>query len=201
MIAQWLDALSIAIQNNFWIAPLFALLAGVLTSFTPCALSSVPLIIGYVGGYAGDDVKRAFRYSLVFCVGLTITFTALGTAASLMGRLMQTAGSWWYIVLGVLMVLMALQTFEIINIIPQSSALNKNKKKGYVGAVLMGMLGGLFASPCATPVLIVLLTIVAHQGNLVWGIVLLLIYSAGHSVLIMIAGTSVGFVKKLSILG
>lgn len=198
MIDQWLVDLGNAIQNNFWLAPLLALLAGLLTSFTPCALSSVPLIIGYVGGYAGDDTKKAFRYSLVFCVGLAITFTALGTAASLMGRLLQTAGSWWYIVLGVLMALMALQTFEIINIIPQSAVMNKNKKKGYIGAVLMGMLGGLFASPCATPVLIALLTIVAQQGNLLWGIVLLLVYSAGHSVLIMIAGTSVGFVKKLS---
>jgi cytochrome c biogenesis protein CcdA len=198
MIDQWLEALGTAIRSNFWLAPLLAILAGVLTSFTPCSLSSVPLVIGYVGGYAGNDVKKAFRYSLVFCLGMAVTFSVLGTIAALMGRLMQAAGSWWYIVLGVLMVLMALQTWEIIYIIPQNTAISKNKKKGYIGAAITGLLGGLFASPCATPVLIVLLAMVAEKGNLVWGIMLLLLYSVGHSVLIMIAGTSVGFVKKLS---
>lgn len=198
MIDQWLEVLGAAIENNLWLAPLLALLAGVLTSFTPCSLSSVPLVIGYVGGYAGNDVKKAFRYSLVFCAGMAVTFTVLGTIASLMGRLVQGTGSWWFIVLGVLMVLMALQTFEIIQIIPQPSAMNRNTRKGYLGAVIAGLLGGLFASPCATPVLIVLLAMVAKQGNLILGIVLLLLYSIGHSVIIMIAGTSVGFVKKLS---
>lgn len=198
MIDGWLDILADAISNNFWLAPLIALLAGMLTAFTPCSLSTVPLVIGYVGGYAGNDVKKAFRYSLVFCLGMAVTFAVLGTAASLFGKLVQGAGSWWYIILGVLMVLMALQTWEIIYIIPQSTAISKNSKKGYVGAAVTGLLGGLFASPCATPVLVVLLAMVAKQGNLIWGVMLLLIYSVGHSILVLIAGTSVGFVKKLS---
>lgn len=198
MINTWLDTLGVLIRDNFWLAPFFALLAGVLTSFTPCSLSSMPLIIGYVGGYAGDDTKKAFRYSLVFCLGMAITFSVLGTVASLLGKLVQGTGSWWFIVLGVLMVLMALQTWEIIDIMPKSSVMNKNKKKGYIGAVFAGILGGIFASPCATPVLVVLLAMVAEKGNLLWGILLLIIYSIGHSVLLLIAGTSIGFVNKLS---
>jgi len=110
MINDWLDTLGVLINNNFWLAPFLAILAGILTSFTPCSLSSMPLVISYVGGYAGNDVKKAFRYSLVFCIGMSITFALLGTAASLLGKIMQGAGSWWYLVLGVLMVLMALQT-------------------------------------------------------------------------------------------
>lgn len=198
MIDQWLNALGDAISANFWLAPLLALLAGVLTAFTPCSLSSVPLVIGYVGGYAGNDTKKAFRYSLVFCAGMAVTYTVLGTLASLLGKLMQFGGTWWYIVLGILMVLMALQTWEIVNIIPQSGAMNKNSRTGYLGAGIAGLLGGLFASPCATPVLVVLLAMVAEQGNLIWGIILLLLYSLGHSVLILVAGTSVGLVKRLS---
>jgi cytochrome c biogenesis protein CcdA len=198
MIDRWLDALGTLINDNIWLAPLLAVLAGALTSFTPCSLSSVPLVIGYVGGYVGNDVKKAFRYSLVFCLGMAVTFTALGTAASLMGRLVQATGPWWYIALGILMTAMALQTWELINIMPRSTAMSRNTKRGYIGAAVTGLLGGLFASPCATPVLVVLLAMVAEKGSLVWGIILLLLYSAGHSVLIMIAGTSVGFVKKLS---
>ena len=50
MIDIWHAQIAETIRNNMWLAPLLALLAGVLTSITPCSLSSVPLIIGYVGG-------------------------------------------------------------------------------------------------------------------------------------------------------
>ncbi|MDD2440923.1 MAG: cytochrome c biogenesis protein CcdA [Eubacteriales bacterium] len=198
MINDLLEQLSTAIANNLWLAPLLALLGGLLTAFTPCSLSSVPLVIGAVGGYAANDTRKAFSISLVFCAGMAVTFTALGLAASLLGRLMQGAGSWWYLILGVLMILMALQTWEVITIIPQSALASKNTRRGYLGAGLAGLLGGLFASPCATPVLVALLALVAREGKLLMGFVLLLLYSLGHSVLLLIAGTSVGFVKQLS---
>jgi len=198
IINQWLEALSAAISANIWLAPLLALLAGIITSFTPCALTSVPLVIGYVGGTGQRDTKKAFRLSVVFSAGMAATFTILGTAASLLGKLMQGTGSWWYILLGILMLLMALQTWEIFNFIPSSYAISKNTKRGFVGAFFAGVLGGFFSSPCATPVLVVLLAIVAKGGNILWGILLLLLYSLGHSFLVMIAGTSVGFVHKLS---
>ena len=54
------------------------------------------------------------------------------------------------------------------------------------------------SSPCSTPVLIALLAIVAGKGSLAWGILLLLLYSIGHGILAVIAGTSIGFVQKLS---
>jgi len=198
VINQWLESLSGAISSSIWLAPIVALLAGILTSFTPCALTSVPLVIGYVGGTGQRDTKRAFWLSVVFSIGMAVTFTVLGTAASLLGRLMQGTGSWWYIILGILMLLMALQTWEIYNFIPSTYAISKSTKRGYAGAFFAGMLGGFFSSPCATPVLVVLLAMVAKEGSLLKGVVLLLLYSIGHSFLVMIAGTSVGFVHKLS---
>ena len=198
MIDQWLEALSVLISENVWLAPFLAMLAGVLTSVTPCALSSVPLVIGYVGGTGGGDSRRAFRLSLTFAGGMALTFTALGTAASLAGKLLGTTSRLWYIALGVLMVLMALQTWEIFNFIPSTYLTAKNTRKGYAGALIAGILGGLFSSPCATPVLVVLLGIVARSGNVAWGVLLLLLYSVGHSVLVLAAGTSVGFVRQLT---
>jgi cytochrome c biogenesis protein CcdA len=67
-----------------------------------------------------------------------------------------------------------------------------------LGALTAGILGGIFSSPCSTPVLIALLAIVAGKGSLVWGIILLMLYSIGHGILAVIAGTSVGFVRGLS---
>ena len=96
------------------------------------------------------------------------------------------------------MVLMALQIWEIFNFIPSINLLSKNKKRGFIGAFLAGILGGIFSSPCSTPVLIAMLAIVAGEGNLVWGIILMLLYSIGHSTLVMVAGTSVGFIQKIN---
>ncbi|HEX3021132.1 MAG TPA: cytochrome c biogenesis protein CcdA, partial [Lachnospiraceae bacterium] len=76
--------------------------------------------------------------------------------------------------------------------------MSKNTRKGYIGAFIAGILGGIFSSPCSTPVLIALLAIVAGKGSIVWGITLLLLYSIGHAILSVIAGTSIGFVQKLS---
>ncbi len=197
-MTETLENLSQLIQTSGWLAPLLALLAGILTSFTPCSLSSIPLVIGYVGGTGQKDTKRAFRLSLTFAAGAAVTFTALGVIASIAGRLMGTSASWWYIILGVLMVLMALQTWGIFEIIPSSYLISKNTKKGFAGAFIAGILGGVFSSPCSTPVLIALLAIVAGKGSIVWGILLLLLYSIGHGILAIIAGTSIGFVQKLS---
>ena len=148
MIDSWLNTLGTLISESVWLAPLLALLAGVLTSFTPCSLSSIPLVIGYVGG-TGTEPKKAFRLSLVFAAGSAITFTILGTLASLAGRLIGTSASWWYLILGILMVLMALQTWEIFNFIPSTYLLSKNTRRGYAGALIAGILGGIFSSPCA----------------------------------------------------
>lgn len=198
MIDSFLNSLSAMISEYLWLSPLLALLAGIVTSVTPCALSSVPLVIGYVGGTGQKDTKKALKLSLTFALGTAVTFTTLGVIATSAGKLMGTSNPWWFIILGVLMVLMALQTWEIINIIPATNLLSKNKKRGYAGALLAGVLGGLFSSPCATPVLIVLLGILAKGGNIILGIILMLCYSLGHSALTIVAGTSIGFVQKIN---
>ena len=196
MINAWLEQIGVQIGQNLWLAPALALLAGVLTSFTPCSLSSIPLVIAYVGGI-GVEPRKAFRLSLVFALGAAITFTVLGVIAASVGQLLGSGAKWWYIVLGVLMALMALQTWEVINIIPSTYLVGKSKRRGYVGALITGMLGGLFSSPCATPVLVALLAIAAGSGSLLWGALLMLLYGIGHGALAVLAGSSIGAVNKL----
>jgi cytochrome c biogenesis protein CcdA len=184
-MTEILQSISLLIENNVWLAPFLAFAAGALTSLTPCSVSSVPLVIGYVGGTAGSDTRKAFRLSLVF---------VLGSA----GMFFIRAASWWYLILGSLMILMALQTWGIFEIIPSSYLMSKNRKKGYLGAFIAGILGGIFSSPCSTPVLIALLAIVAGKGSILWGASLLILYSIGHGLLALAAGTSFSFAQKLS---
>ncbi len=199
-----LAQLSELLLQSTWLAPLVAFLAGVLTSFTPCSLSSVPLIVGYVGGVQGGDTsqeadsKRAFMLSVVFALGSAVTFTIFGVMASLAGELIGTSASWWYLILGTLMMLMVLQMFGVYEFIPSNHLLSKNKKKGMLGAFMAGVLGGIFSSPCSTPVLIALIAVVAGKGSMAFGILLFLLYSLGHGILAVVAGTSVGLVQKLS---
>jgi len=197
-INQWLELISASVATNIWLGPVLALVAGILTSFTPCSLSTVPLIIGYVGGMSGKDTRKAFWLSVVFSIGMAVTFTVLGSLAALLGKLFLGTGSWWYIFLGVLMLLMTLQTWEIFNFIPSSHAISKNTRRGFTGAFFTGILGGFFSTPCATPVLIALLAVVAQEGDILRGILLLLVYSLGRSFLVLITGTSVGFVQRIS---
>ena len=198
MINAWLSQIAEVIRNQMWLAPLLVLLAGVITSITPCSLSSVPLIIGYVGGIGEKNTKKAFAYSVVFSLGTAVTFVTLGIIATSAGKLMGTSSPVWYMILGILMALMALQTWEIYNFIPSINLLSKSKKRGFAGAFIAGILGGIFSSPCSTPVLIALLAIIAREENLLWGILLMLLYSIGHSALVIVSGTSVGFVQKIS---
>jgi cytochrome c-type biogenesis protein len=193
-----LEGLSNLIQNSLWFAPFVALFAGILTAFSPCSLSGVPLVIGYVGGADSKEPKKALKLSLIFALGSALTYTTLGVVAAIFGKFIGFAGNWWFLVLSGILILMVLQLWEIIDILPKNNLLRKNKRRGYIGAFFAGILAGLFCSPCATPVLIVLLAIVSSKGSLLLGVILLLLYSIGHSVLVIAAGTSIGFVNQVN---
>jgi cytochrome c biogenesis protein CcdA len=65
-----------------------------------------------------------------------------------------------------------------------------------VGSFLLGLFFGVVSSPCATPVLVVLLTVVATKGQVLYGIALLFCYAIGHCLLMLFAGTFTGFVES-----
>jgi len=192
---NFLEQFGSLLTQNIWFAILFALIAGILSSFTPCALSSIPLIIGYVGGYTQNDKKKPLIYSLAFSLGLVLTFTVLGILSATIGRMFIGIGTWWYIILGVILLTVGLQMIGVIKVGSNACSVPK-KSKGIMGAFLLGIVGGIFSTPCSTPVLIAILAFVAEKGNILLGGILLLVYAIGHSVLVVIAGTSVGFTQN-----
>ncbi len=170
-------------------------LAGVLSSASPCVLATIPLVVGFVGGYADGDRMKAFRYSLSFILGLSLTFTAFGAAAGLLGTMFGTLGGWWYVVAGLVALVMGGQLIGLYEIRLPVKQDFKPKQQGIVGSFLLGLFFGVVSSPCATPVLVVILTYVATRGQVLYGTALLFTYAIGHCLLMLAAGTFTGFVE------
>lgn len=173
-------------------------LAGVISSASPCVLTTIPLVVGFVGGYADGDRRKAFLYSLSFILGLSLTFTALGAAAGLFGTLFGTFGGGWYVAVGLVALAMGGQMMGLYAIPWPVSPQYRPKQGGLIGAFLLGLFFGVVSSPCATPVLVVILSFVATQGQVLYGTALLFVYAIGHCLLMLVAGTSIGFVESFA---
>jgi cytochrome c biogenesis protein CcdA len=185
------------IQQNPWLAILAVFVGGATTASNPCVLAMVPLLIGVVAGTEAVNIKKSFAFSAVFVLGLSTTFAALGLISALMGRMLGDVGAFWkYLVAGVCLIMgiHLLGLFKFNLNLPQPVNI---KKGGPLGAFLLGLLFGVVSTPCAVPILAVLLAYVASRGNVFYGGFLLLIFALGHSALILIAGTSMGAAKKL----
>lgn len=169
--------------------------AGVLSSASPCVLATIPLVVGFVGGYSDGDRGKAFRYSLAFILGLSLTFTAFGAAAGLLGTMFGALGGPWYLVAGVIALAMGGQMMGLYEIRLPVRRDYKPKQGGLAGAFLLGLFFGVVSSPCATPVLVLLLTLVAGKGQVLYGTALLFCYAIGHCLLMLFAGTFTGFVE------
>ena len=170
-------------------------LAGVLSSASPCVLATIPLVVGFVGGYSDGDRSKAFRYSLVFILGLSLTFTAFGAAAGLLGTMFGTLGGPWYLLAGAIALVMGGQMMGLYELHLPIKRDFRPKRSGIAGAFMLGLFFGVVSSPCATPVLVVLLTLVAAKGQVLYGIALLFCYAVGHCLLMLFAGTFTGFVE------
>jgi cytochrome c biogenesis protein CcdA len=191
-----LSNISDVINSSPGLAYLFVFLGGLISASSPCVLAIIPLVIGFVGGYSEGNKKKAITYSLVFALGLSITFTILGAIASLVGGLFGDVGKFWYYLAGAVAIIMGLYLTGIIHFkLPQPVTL-KSKHKGVLGAFLLGLLFGAVSSPCATPVLAVILAFVASKGRIIYGTSLLFVYAIGHCALIVLAGVFTGFVEN-----
>jgi len=189
---------SALLRHSPWLAIVAVFAGGVTTALNPCVLAMIPLLMSVVAGNRETTtVRRSLGYSLLFVLGLAVTFTALGLVSALMGRMFGDVGGFWkYVVAGVCF-LMGLHLLGVLRWDLPVPAGIRVKKPGYVGALLLGLLFGVVSTPCAVPILAVLLAFVAEKGNVLYGGFLLFVYALGHSALVLVAGTSVGAAKSM----
>lgn len=180
------------------------LLAGLASSVSPCTVAAVPLVVGYVGGYADGSRRRAIAYSAAFAFGMALAFTAIGLAVALAGALFLPAGGFWRWVL----ILLALAAG--INLLSGKGLPGLGKAqcgataprtrhwRGMFGAFVTGALSGFVFAPCATPVMVGILALIGNQQDVVFGTGLMFLYALGHSALLLAAGSSIGFAQWIA---
>lgn len=191
------DTLPRAFSNGGLAIVLLVFLGGLMTSLSPCLLAMLPVMLGYIGGLEKPTRRRGFITSTSFVLGLSVTFAFLGIAASLFGKVFGQIGPAWVYIIGIFSIIMGLQLIGVINLNLPGLQTMPEKKGGIFGSFGLGLLFGLVASPCATPVLAVLMTYVAGQGVLWYGALLLFIYGLGHGLPLIIAGTFTAVIKNL----
>jgi cytochrome c-type biogenesis protein len=172
-----------------------AFLGGVLTSVSPCMLAAAPIAVGYVGGSA-NNAKRAWWLASLFVLGLNASLVVLGIMAARLGLLMGAAANGWLWFISVLLIALGGWWWHV----PQAScglSLPLQWQQRFAGAGAWGALGlgaliGTVLSPCATPALVLALSLISASTwthSQLWeGIVLLSVYGLGHSIFLWIAG-------------
>ena len=195
MLESLAENLAEIVKTNMWLAPLAALVGGLLTAANPCVLAAAPLMVGYVAGQENKSLARSFLLSLTFAIGLTIMFGLIWFGVWSASSLLPS--TWWKYIAAVVCFLMGLHLLGVLHFTVPTPAGLQPKQKGFVGALLLGLLFGLISLPCAGPVLGALIVVTPLYG-MAFGIMLLVAYSLGHCGLVIVGGTSIGFVQRLA---
>src|SRR5690349_12048506 len=172
--------------------------AGLASFLSPCVLPLIPSYITFITGMTLDDVQRARRlaliHALLFVLGFSLIFLALGASATLLGRLLVTYRVWISRVGGVLVLAFGLYLLGVFNLgafARERRVHITDKPLGYLGTVVVGIAFGAGWTPCIGPILGSILTYAATQAEVSRGVGLLGAYSLGLAVPFVLAAVAI----------
>ncbi|KDQ67906.1 MULTISPECIES: cytochrome c biogenesis CcdA family protein [Streptomyces] len=182
-----------------------ALLAGLVSFFSPCVLPLVPGYLSYVTGVSGSDLAEARRGRMVagaalFVLGFTAVFVSSGALFGYFGQNVMEYSGVLTKVLGVLMILMGIFFMGLMPWMTQREfRIHKKPVTGLVGAPVLGALFGIGWTPCLGPTLSSVQVLALQQGTAGRGAVLSVAYCVGLGVPFVVA--AVAFRKALGAFG
>jgi cytochrome c-type biogenesis protein len=199
MLEGLFTALYEAMMGSAWLAVLASFAWGVLSILlSPCHLSSIPLVVGFISSQGKISVGRTFNISLIFSVGILITIALIGIVTASLGRLMGDIGGVGnYLVAGIFF-LVGLYLLDIIKLDWNNAGLKKTKTTGLLAALILGLLFGLALGPCTFAYMAPVLGIVFQtaQTNYLLAVSFLLAFGIGHCSVIVGAGALTVKVQK-----
>jgi cytochrome c-type biogenesis protein len=175
-------------------------LGGAATGLNPCVYPTIPVIIGYISGQKEQPRWKGLSLALTFVLGLAITYVLIGATASFVGSVLGISKSGWMYLVAAVCLLVGLNMAGLLPISFDTFAPAQSKwsrMSGFAGALVLGMLFGLVASPCAMPILTLILALIAQKGQVAYGSVLMFTYAVGHGLPLIIIGTVAGALTSL----
>lgn len=192
MIESIFNTLSELLYGNYYLAIFSAFSWGVLSILlSPCHLSSIPLIIGFLNSQGKISLKRTFSLSLTFALGILLTIALIGVITLAMGRLMGDVGSIGNYIVAVVFFVVGLYLLDIIKLHWDGIGIKGTKYKGYPAALILGLIFGIGLGPCTFAYMAPILGVVfsVSSSNLFLAISLLTAFALGHCFVIVLAGT------------
>jgi len=165
--------------------------AGLMSVLSPCVLPVVPIVV------TGNSDEHKLRPVLIVS-GLSLTFVIMGILSSLFGSVIGPKMLYIEKVAGILVAVFGVLLLFNVNLFKHLSFFSSfaQKSKGRFGGFFLGFTLGIIWIPCVGPMLSSVLAIVATQGKVVPGILLLLVYSIGFSIPMLIAGYTSQFFRN-----
>jgi len=176
-------------------------LGGLALNLTPCVYPIIPITISYFGGQSQGKKGSVVAHSVLYVIGMAVTYSILGVIASFTGSLFGTALQYPPVLIGIalIMILLALSMFDVYELrVP--AFLNKiagGSRKGFFGTFFMGLTVGIVAAPCIGPFVLGLLTYVGDKGNVLLGFLLFFVLALGLGVPFLLLGIFSGSISRL----
>src|SRR5438552_11078458 len=182
---------------------LAALLAGLVSFLSPCVLPLVPPYLVFLAGTSLERLAEAepapqvrrdtVIAAVLFVLGFSTIFVALGASASVVGALMRYYSNELAVVAGIAIIVMGLHFLGVtpIALLHRQARIHVAKPVGLWGAYVMGLAFALGWTPCIGPILAAILAVAASKATVAKGAVLLAIYSLGLGVPFIIAALAV----------
>jgi cytochrome c-type biogenesis protein len=182
---------------------LAALVAGIISFLSPCVLPLVPPYLVYLTGATVERVatgeprtisrNAVMVAALMFVLGFTTVFVALGASASVVGALVRAWSAELSIIAGIVIILMGLHFLGLtrIDFLMREGRLGMAKPVGLWGAYVMGLAFAFGWTPCIGPILAAILAVAASEATVAKGAGLLAVYSAGLGIPFLLAAFAV----------
>ena len=184
---------STAASGSLALAVPVALVAGLVSFFSPCVIPLLPGYLSYATGLSGADLEDARRGrmlagSLLFVLGFSVVFVALGTLSGALGGWLVTWQREITLVLGVLTILLGLAFAGLVPWLQRDWRLHRVPAVGLGAAPLLGVLFGLGWTPCIGPTLGVITTLSINEATAGRGALLSACYALGLGLPFVVAG-------------
>jgi len=194
------SALTTAVERATIIALPAAFVWGILSIvLSPCSLTSVPLVVGYINRGQQVTARRAMWVAACFAGGTLVTIGAAGAIALAAGRLLGETGIWTKIVVAAVLVVVGLYLAGALRLPGGIASPTLSPRRDALGALLLGLVMGLALSPCTfaylAPILAVVLDLSANKIGL--GVAMLVAFALGHGAVMVLLGAFAGTLSRV----